>query len=88
VEVAGDGLEVAALDVGQVRSMTCHTRLSLVVAEVLGLHEQALAQVARGHAHGVEALDQPEHLLGVLGVEARHFSTREVFESNAVNARR
>ena len=41
----------------------------LVDAEVLGLHEQALAQVASRHADRIEALDHLQHFLGVLGVE-------------------
>jgi hypothetical protein len=45
--------------------------LDVVVAEHLGLDQQALAQIARGTPHRIEALDHREDLGRVLRVELR-----------------
>ena len=68
LQVARDGLVVVLLEVVEV--LVDDRELEVVGAEDLGLHEQALAEIARAHADRVELLHDAEDLGRVFRVEA------------------
>ena len=63
LQLAGDGRQVLRLQQLEV-ALDDGADDPLLGAELPGLDEQALLQVARGDAHGVEVLDALEHVLG------------------------
>ena len=83
LHLASDGLIVVLLEVVQVA--VDDLGLDLVEADGLGLHQQALAQVAATNANRVEVLDQLQHVGSVFGVEPGFFG--QIFDGQIWGAR-
>jgi hypothetical protein len=69
IEALGDGAVLATLEIAEV--MIDHAQDEGVMAVHLGLDVQALGERARRDPRRIEALQDLQHLLGVLGIEAR-----------------